>query len=195
MNELQYLQGFLRLHSSFGNSSSLFSDIEFNVKTIKPRQGKSGFFYEIPPFGNFNDGSDLHISIFDSSGFAKAHITFKPYKNGNLAFHYGYKFKNSKYEEFWTTGKNNYPEETVDKIYNDIEWLYYEILDLVYVNRTNKSPYKFNLSGTAGRINDPNKKEFALSEYYAQQRTPPSFLKPRTLGYQGTSPLQKRRLF
>ena len=192
MNELRYLQSFLRL-TSFGTGSSLFSDIEFNGNIIKPRQGKSGFFYEIPPFGNFNPGSDLHISIFDSSGFAKAHITFKPYKD-NLAFHYGYKFKNSKYEEFWTTGKNKYPENVTDQIYNDIEWLYYEILDLVQVNRANKSPYKFNLSGTAGRINDPAKKEFALSEYYAQKRTPPSFLKPRK-PVESVEPIKKRRLF
>jgi hypothetical protein len=179
-SDIRYLKSNL---CSFGAPKvSLFSDITFQGKLISPREGKSGFFYDLPLFGNFRPGSDLHLSIFDISGFAKGHITFKP--NSQLAFHYGYKLKNSKVEEFWITGYNTFNDTITEEIYEDIYSVYHLVIQQIYITRTDSSgniirtPYKFNIHGTAGRIRNSEQKKFALREYHEQDRSPPSYLKP-----------------
>jgi len=172
-SEIKYLKSLLLRTTCFG---TLFSDIEWNGKIIRPREGSNGFFYEIPPFGNFNPGSDLHVSIFDDSGFAKAHITFKPYPKEPLAFHYGYKLKKSLFEEFWITGINPYNEEITEKIYNDIINVYRSVLKKIYINRPYLTPYKFNPHGTTGRVRNSEQKKFIFEEYNQQDRTPPGYL-------------------
>ena len=177
--EIKYLRGLINSRTSCFGAPRLFSDIEFNGSVIRPREGKSGFFYEIPPYGKFLKGSDLHISIFDDSGFAKAHVTFKPYPERELAFHFGFKLKKSTYEEFWITGNNIYDSQTTEQIYNDIIDVYYSVLEKIYINRPDLTPYKFNLRGTAGRIRNSAQKRFALEEYRQQKRSPPEYLKPK----------------
>jgi hypothetical protein len=183
---IRYLRSFLKRKFSFGtvNTTTTFSDINFRGVQVRPRHGNSGIFYNLPIFGNFQQGNDIHMSIFDDSGFAKAHITFKPSKWNDLAFHYGYKFKKSKQEEFWITGDNNMynTEEAIAHIYQELVNTYLEVIDLIHVTRTDstgKSVTKlFNTQGTAGRVSNERQREFALREYNDQNRTPPSYLKP-----------------
>ena len=193
IKDIKYLRGILKTTNFGAPVVRLFSDIDWNGKIIHPREGQSGFFYEIPPYGAFLPGSDLHISIFDDSGFAKAHVTFKPYRQGDLAFHYGYKLKYSKYEEFWITGINTYDFDTTSSIMNEIQNLYYSVLEKIYINRPDLTPYKFNLRGTAGRIHNSAQKRFALEEYRQQNRSPPDYLKPGP-GYLKPKKIIKKRL-
>jgi len=180
LKDITYLRGLINSRTtSFGSPLRLFSDIEFNGSIIRPREGTNGFFYDIPPYGNFLKGSDLHISIFDDSGFAKAHITFKPFQNSELSFRYGYKTKMSKYEEFWIKGNNIYDFDTTQSIYHEIRDVYYSVLEKIYINRPDLTPYKFNIHGTAGRIRNSAQKRFALQEYNQQNRRIPEHLKPK----------------
>jgi len=173
-SEIKYLKSFISRRTCFG---TLFSDIEWNGKIVSPREGTNGFFYNIQtPFGNFNKGSDLHISIFDNSGFAKAHVTFKPYPNEILSFHYGFKLNTSLFEEFWVTGMNPYNQKTTEQIYNDIIQVYYSVLEKIFVNRPDLSPYPLKRLGTTGRVRNENQEQFVLDEYQRQGRTPPSYV-------------------
>ena len=160
-----------------------FSDISFRGKSIKPEKGRNGFFYNLPLYGPFQHG-DLHFSIFDQSGFAKGHITFKP--NGKFtepAYHYGYKYPDSTYESYWSSG----PE--IQGVRSEMEYLYKEVIKEIYVFRINsegqllRTPYKFNPKGTASTRNDLTsaQKQFARIEYLKQGVMPKEYpnLKPR----------------
>jgi len=166
-------------NSKFGD----FSDISFRGKYIKPEKGRNGFFYNLPLYGPFYYG-DLHFSIFDQSGFAKGHITFKP--NGKFtepAYHYGYKYPDSTFESYWSSG----PE--IPGVRSEMEYLYNIIVKEIYVFRINsegkliRTPYKFNPKGTASTRMDLTsaQKQFARKEYLKQGVLPKEYpnLKPK----------------
>ena len=153
---------------SFGNIKDRF---EYTGPYLKrDRIGKNGFFYEFERNGVFNIGThpDLHLSIFDISGIAVPHITFKPDGPGGIEFHYGIISPKNNMFKFWITKSNLNKAYNINLIKHTLIEVFYQSIGYIKVYRISnegrliRSPYTINPYGTLGR--DPTTEQKKLSE-------------------------------
>ena len=171
---------------SFGSNKDRF---EYTGPYLKRnRIGKSGFFYEFERGGVFNIGTepDLHLSIFDISGIAVPHITFKPDGPGGIEFHYGIKSSRDNTFKYWVTKAHLNKAYNINLIKNELIGVFNKSVQYIKVYRCSdtgallRSPYALDPYGTLGR--EPTTEQIREAEL-------------RKRMYLVTPPESKRRLF
>lgn len=126
-----------------------------NQTIVIPRISQKAYFYEIPVYGIFkriNPYSDLHLSLFDYTGYILGHITYKPNgKNTEPAYHYGFKGINDLNLQFWITPRQRFFDKI---IINELTKAYHKYISKIMVNNYSdgiKSEYPLNPQGTCSK--------------------------------------------